>query len=133
VLLEWLETFLRSWGGSCLIVSHDRYFLDRVTTRTMDLSFGVLEDYSAPYSRYLELRTERMTRRLKEYEEQQEMIARTEEFIRKYKAGQRSREARGRQTRLDRLERIARPPERQDLNIRIGSAVRSGQSVLTTS
>ena len=131
-MLEWLESFLRSWSGACLIVSHDRYFLDRVTTRTMDLSFGVLEDYAAPYTRFLELRHERMTRRLKEYEEQQALIARTEEFIRKYKAGQRSREARGRQTRLNRLERVARPQERQDLNIRIGSALRSGTTVLST-
>jgi ATP-binding cassette subfamily F protein 3 len=131
-MLEWLESFLRTWGGACLIVSHDRYFLDRVTSRTMDLSFGVLEDYPAPYTRFLVLREERMARRLKEYEEQQELIARTEEFIRKYKAGQRSREARGRQTRLDRLERIARPQERQDLNIRIGTALRSGTTVLST-
>ncbi|MER3439327.1 MAG: ABC transporter ATP-binding protein, partial [Chloroflexota bacterium] len=93
-MLEWLESFLRSWGGACLVVSHDRYFLDRVTTRTLELSFGRLEDYPAPYSRYVVLRQERMARRLKEYEEQQEFIARTEEFIRKYKAGQRAREAR---------------------------------------
>ncbi|HEX5498379.1 MAG TPA: ATP-binding cassette domain-containing protein, partial [Thermomicrobiales bacterium] len=58
-MLEWLEDFLRSWTGACLIVSHDRYFLDRVTTRTLDLSFGRLEDYPAPYARYLELRKER--------------------------------------------------------------------------
>jgi len=130
-MLEWLELFLASWNGSCLIVSHDRYFLNRVTTRTLDLSFGRLEDYNAPYSRYLKLRDERMTRRLKEYEEQQVFIARTEEFIRKYKAGQRSREARGRQTRLERLDRIVRPQERQELNIRLGSALRSGRTVLS--
>jgi ATP-binding cassette subfamily F protein 3 len=130
-MLEWLETFLRSWGGSCLIVSHDRYFLDRVTTRTLDLAFGRLEDYNAPYTRYLVLREERMARRLKEYEEQRAFIARTEEFIRKYKAGQRSREARGRQTRLERLERIDRPQERQELNIKLGSAFRSGRTVLS--
>jgi ATP-binding cassette subfamily F protein 3 len=131
-MLEWLEGFLRTWNGSCLIVSHDRYFLDRVTTRTLDLAFGRLEDYPAPYSRYLALREERMSRRLKEYEEQQAFIARTEEFIRKYKAGQRSREARGRQTRLERLERIERPQERQDLNLRLGAAYRSGRTVLST-
>src|SRR5688500_1379808 len=108
-MLEWLETFLRGWNGACLVVSHDRYFLDRVTSRTLDLAFGRLEDYPAPYGRFLELREERMSRRLQEYEEQQEFIARTEEFIRKYKAGQRSREARGRQTRLERLERVERP------------------------
>lgn len=132
-MLEWLESFLRSWHGSCLIVSHDRYFLDRVTTRTLDLSFGRLEDYPAPYTRYLTLREERMARRMKEYEEQQAFINRTEEFIRKYKAGQRSREARGRQTRLERLDRLDRPRERQALNIKLGSAFRSGATVLRTS
>jgi len=131
-MLEWLETFLRGWNGACLIVSHDRYFLDRVTNRTMEVAFGTVEDYPAPYSRYLTLRQERYERRLKEYEEQQEFIARTEEFIRKYKAGQRSREAKGRQTRLDRLERIARPQQHQELNIRLTSATRSGRMVLST-
>ena len=131
-MLEWLETFLRSWNGACLIVSHDRYFLDRVTTRTLDLSFGRLEDYPAPYARYLTLREERMARRLQEYEEQQAFINRTEEFIRKYKAGQRSKEARGRQTRLERLERLERPQEHEGLRLRMGAAVRSGRSVLQT-
>ena len=133
VMLEWLETFLRSWSGACLVVSHDRYFLDRVTTRTLDLSFGTLEDYPAPYARYLVLREERMARRLQEYEEQQAFIARTEEFVRKYKAGQRSREARGRQTRLERLERLERPREQEGLKLKLGSAVRSGRDVLSLS
>lgn len=133
VMLEWLEGFLRSWPGASLIVSHDRYFLDRVTTRTLDLSFGTLEDYPAPYARYLELREERMSRRRQEYEEQQAFIDRTEEFIRKYKAGQRSKEARGRQTRLERMERLERPREQQGLNLRINSSLRSGREVLALS
>ncbi len=132
-MLEWLESFLRSWGGACLIVSHDRYFLDRVTTRTLDLSFGRLEDYPAPYARYLTLREERMARRRQEYEEQQAFIARTEEFIRKYKAGQRSKEARGRQTRLERLERLERPEEHEALRLRVNPTVRSGREVLSLS
>ncbi len=131
-MLEWLETFLRTWNGACLIVSHDRYFLDRVTTRTLDLSFGRLEDYPAPYAKYLPMREERMARRLKEYEEQQEFIARQEEFIRKYGNGQRYREARGRQKKLDRLERIPRPQEHDRLHMRITGAVRSGRTVLST-
>ncbi len=131
-MLEWLETFLRGWNGACLIVSHDRYFLDRVTTRTLDLSFGRLEDYPAPYARYLVLREERMARRQKEYDAQQAHIAHQEEFIRKYGAGQRYREARGRQKKLDNLERIARPEHHEKLNLRLGAAVRSGRSVLTT-
>ena len=132
-MLEWLESFLRSWGGACLVVSHDRYFLDRVTTRTLDLSFGRLEDYPAPYARYLALREERMARRRQEYEEQQAFIARTEEFIRKYKAGQRSKEARGRQTRLERMERLERPEEHEALRLRVNPTVRSGREVLSLS
>ena len=130
-MLEWLEGFLRGWSGACLIVSHDRYFLDRVTTRTLDLSFGRLEDYPAPYARYLRLREERMSRRVQEYEEQQAFIARTEEFVRKYKAGQRSKEARGRQTRLERLERLDRPQEHEGFRVKMNTAVRSGQTALS--
>lgn len=131
-MLEWLETFLRSWNGACLIVSHDRYFLDRVTTRTLDLSFGRLEDYPAPYAKYLPMREERMIRRVKEYEEQQEHIAKTEEFIRKYGNGQRYREARGRQKKLDRLVRLPRPQEHNRIHLRLGSPVRSGRMVLSS-
>jgi len=131
-MLEWLEEFLGRWNGACLIVSHDRYFLDRVTTRTLDLSFGRLEDYPAPYANYLPMREERMARRLKEYEEQQEFIARQEEFIRKYGAGQRYREARGRQKKLDRLERIERPQEHDQMRLRLNSPVRSGRTVLSS-
>lgn len=129
--IEWLEGFLKGWNRAFIVVSHDRYFLDKVTTRTLDLAFGKLEDYPAPYNRYLKLREERMTRRQKEYEEQQEFIARTEEFIRKYKAGQRTREARGRETRLARLERLERPQEHQQLNLRMRADLRSGRTVLT--
>jgi ATP-binding cassette subfamily F protein 3 len=132
-MLEWLENFLTSWRGAFLVVSHDRYFLDRVTNRTLDLSFGRLEDYPASYARYLVLREERFERRLQEYEEQQDHIAKTEEFIRRYKAGQRSREARGRQTRLDRLERIARPMEHAALKLHTAPVLRSGREVLTAS
>ena len=132
-MLEWLEEFLGRWTGACLIVSHDRYFLDRVTTRTLDLSFGRLEDYPAPYAKYLPMRAERETRRRKEYEEQQEFIARQEEFIRKYGAGQRYREARGRQKKLDRLERIDRPQDHDQMRIKLSANVRSGRQVLTSS
>ncbi|HEX5505908.1 MAG TPA: ABC-F family ATP-binding cassette domain-containing protein [Thermomicrobiales bacterium] len=130
--LEWLENFLASWRGTYLVVSHDRYFLDRVTGRTLDLAYGRLEDYPAGYSRYLTLREERLTRRQKEYEAQQEFIAKTEEFIRRFKAGQRSREARGRATRLARLERLERPREPEKLKLAINANLRSGRVVLAT-
>ncbi len=132
-MLEWLEDFLSRWHGACLIVSHDRYFLDRTTTRTLDLSFGRLEDYPASYAKYLPMRAERRARHIKEYEEQQEYIQRQEEFIRKYGAGQRYREARGRQKKLDRLERIPRPQDYQEMHLKLPSNVRSGRMVLTSS
>jgi ATP-binding cassette subfamily F protein 3 len=129
--IEWLENFMRNWNRAFIVVSHDRYFLDRVTNRTLDMAFGKLEDYPGGYNRYLKLREERMARRLKEYEEQQEFINRTEEFIRKYKAGQRSKEARGRETRLARLERIERPQEHDQLHLRMRADLRSSRNVLT--
>jgi len=132
VALEWLEGFMTSHRGAFIVVSHDRYFLDKVTSRTLDLTFGRLEDYPAGYGRYLILREERMARRMKEYEEQQAFIARTEEFVRKYKAGQRSKEARGRATRLARLERIERPQESEKLKLSIAADLRSGRVVLGT-
>jgi ATP-binding cassette subfamily F protein 3 len=92
--LEWLENFLRNWNRTFIVVSHDRYFLDRVTTRTLDLSFGTLEDYAGGYSRYLVLREERMSRRMQEYEEQQELIQGIEELISRYNSGQSSLEER---------------------------------------
>jgi ATP-binding cassette subfamily F protein 3 len=130
--LEWLEGYLHSWRGSMIVVSHDRYFLDRVTTRTLEVAETHLDEYPGNYSKYVRLRGERLARWAKEYEEQQEYIARTEEFIRRYKAGQRSKEARGRQTLLDRMERIERPPIDQRLSFKIGARIESGQIVLAT-
>ena len=109
--LEWLETYLNEWKGAMVVVAHDRYFLDKVVLRTIELAFGRIEEYPGNYTTYLRLREERMERRQREYEAQQAHIAHTEEFIRRYKAGQRSREARGRQKLLDRLERVARPQD----------------------
>src|SRR5260370_36376873 len=98
-----------------LIVAHDRYFLDKVVSRTIELAFGRIEEYPGNYTKYLDLREERMERRLREYEAQQAHIAHTEEFIRRYKAGQRSREARGRQKLLDRMDRAVRPQHLAEL------------------
>ncbi|MGZ3638343.1 MAG: ribosomal protection-like ABC-F family protein [Ktedonobacterales bacterium] len=130
--LEWLEGYLTGWRGAVIVVSHDRYFLDRVSTRTIEIDHQRAEEYPGNYTRYVRLHAERLDRWIKEYEEQQEYIARTEEFIRRYKAGQRSKEARGRQTLLDRMERIERPPIDQKLKFKLGARIESGQTVLTT-
>src|SRR5260370_18336923 len=130
--LEWLETYLANWKGAMVVVAHDRYFLDKIVSRTMEMAFGRIEEYPGNYTKYLRLREERMERRLREYEAQQAHIAHTEEFIRRYKAGQRSREARGRQKLLDRLERVERPQYFPGLNFEFNSVVDSGQVVLST-
>jgi len=117
--IEWLEGFLRLSRAGMLIVSHDRRFLEHTADDILELQAGAGEWYPGNYRQYLRLRRERRAVRQKEYEAQQEYIARTEEFIRRYKAGQRAREARGRQTKLDRLERVAPPADDQQIRIRL--------------
>src|SRR5581483_11636573 len=130
--LEWLENYLSSWKGAMVVVAHDRYFLDKIVSRTIELAFGRIEEYPGNYTKYLHLREERMERRMREYEAQQEHIAHTEEFIRRYKAGQRSREARGRQKLLDRLERVERPQDFPELHFEFTPVTDSGSLVLST-
>ena len=123
--IEWLEGFLRLSRAGLLIVSHDRRFLEHTADDILELQAGAGEWYPGNYSQYVRLRRERRAVRQKEYEAQQEYIARTEEFIRRYKAGQRAREARGRQTRLDRLARVAPPADEQQIRIRLKASVTS--------
>src|SRR5438874_2843044 len=130
--LEWLETYLLSWKGAMMVVAHDRYFLDKVVSRTIEIAFGRIEEYPGNYTKYLHLREERMERRLREYEAQQAHIAHTEEYIRRYKAGQRSREARGRQKLLDRLERVERPQDFPEMHFEFSPVVDSRLVVTST-
>lgn len=130
--LEWLETYLNDWKGAMVIVAHDRYFLDKVVSRVIELAFERIEEYPGNYTTYLKLREERMERRQREYEAQRAYIAHTEEFIRRYKAGQRSREARGRQKLLDRMERVERPQDFAEMHFEFNSVIDSGQMVLST-
>ncbi len=132
VALEWLETYLSGWKGAMVVVAHDRYFLDKVVSRTIEMAFGRIEEYPGNYTRYLQLREERMERRMREYEAQQAHIAHTEEFIRRYKAGQRSKEARGRQKLLNRLERVERPQDFPEMHFEFTPTVESGLVVIST-
>src|SRR6202521_2025241 len=123
--IEWLEGFLRLSRAGMLMVSHDRRFLEHTADDILELQAGSGEWYPGNYRQYVRLRRERRALRQKEFEAQQEYIARTEEFIRRYKAGQRAREARGRQTRLDRLDRVAPPADDQQIRIRLKASVTS--------
>src|SRR5688572_22702200 len=129
---EWLEEFLGSAPQAVVITSHDRWFLDKVAKRVWELAFGKLETFTGNYSQYAALRAERHERQLKEFEAQQRHIAKTEQFIDRYRAGQRARQARGRQKLLDRLERVERPRDAGAMKLQIGSTLRSGETVLAT-
>lgn len=128
--LEWLEDYLQSWPHSLVVVSHDRYFLDKVATRVWELNHGRLEAYRGNYSHYVEQREAKRLRQEREFEAQQAYIAKTEEFIRRYKAGQRSREAKGREKRLNRLARVEAPQRDRAMAMRLEADLRSGDQVL---
>jgi len=130
--LEWLEGYLLSWPGSLVVVAHDRRFLDKIATEVWELSFLRLETYAGNYSAYVQQRAERLARRRKEYEAQREYITRTEEFIRRYIAGQRTKEAQGRRKRLERLERLERPREERAVHMRLEAKLRGGRVALST-
>ncbi len=107
--LEWLETFLIERQLTALVSSHDRWFLDKVTSRTLSIEDRTVIEYKGAYTHYTRQRADREAAQATAAGRQAEEIARTEEFIRRYGAGQRSKEARGRGKKLARLERIEAP------------------------
>ena len=133
--IEWLEAFLLKWEGALLMVSHDRYFMDRVAGVIWEMNWGQVQVYRGNYSHYVQQREARHARLLEEYRRQQEHIAKEEDFIRRYMAGQKTRQAQGRLKRLERFvrdEAIDRPREAQTIRLRLRSDYRSGEKVLMT-
>ncbi|MBJ7609753.1 MAG: ABC-F family ATP-binding cassette domain-containing protein [Candidatus Dormibacteraeota bacterium] len=130
--IEWLEEYMGEVRTTFVLVSHDRRFLDRVCTSVLELGNGLAEEYPGNYTQYVRLRAERRARRQKEFDAQQAHVTHQEEFIRKYKAGQRAKEARGRQKQLDRIERVAPPPRERRPRLRFTTAPVS-QILLKTS
>ena len=124
--LGWLEDFLAGFKYAALVVSHDRYFLDRVCAEMWEMERGKLQRFPGNYSKYRALKQAQVERNQKEFERQREYIAKEEYFIQRYKAGQRSREARGRETRLARLERIESPQSEKTISLGRQSASRTG-------
>ncbi|MCO6452988.1 MAG: ABC-F family ATP-binding cassette domain-containing protein [Caldilineales bacterium] len=134
--IEWLENALMGWQGGMVIVAHDRYFLDRVATRIWELAWGELTIFRGNYSHYAIQRDERIERLHKEFEAQQAVIAKEEDYIRRNLAGQNTRQAQGRRTRLERMladGRIARPRRRRRMSVQMQARLRSGTLVLSTS
>ncbi len=112
--VEWLEDFVRSYRGTVLVISHDRRFLDRVATRIIELEGGEMRSYSGNYSAFQQKKAAEDLAYQRAFEKQQAHIVQTEAYIRRFKAGIKSKQARGRQLQLDRLERLEdRAPERR--------------------
>ena len=129
--IQWLEEYLKNYNGAVLLISHDRAFLDNVTTRTIELSLGKAYDYKVPYSKFVELRAERRQQQMAAYENQQRLIEKTEEFIEKFRyKPTKSNQVQSRVKQLERLERIEVDEEDLSrLNIKFPPAPRSGQIV----
>ncbi|MQG78368.1 MAG: ABC-F family ATP-binding cassette domain-containing protein [SAR202 cluster bacterium] len=130
--VTWLERYLTHFAPAVVVVSHDRYFLDEMATQIWEIDHGRMNVFPGNFSKYRVIKGERDLRQAKEYEAQQEFIAKEQAFIDRYRAGQRSREAKGRETRLGRLERIDRPDVDRSISMSSAAASRTGQLVLST-
>ena len=108
--LTWLERFLARFNHAFIVVSHDRYFLDKMVSTIWEVESGSVNTFKGNYSAYRNQQNELLIRRQREYQRQQEFIAKEQTFIERYRAGQRAREARGRATRLAKLKRQEAPP-----------------------
>ena len=126
--IEWLEGYLKDYRGSLVLISHDRKFLDNVTNRTVEIMLGRIHDYKVPYSKYLELRKERLEQQRAAFENQQRMIEKTEEFIEKFRyKPTKSNQVQSRVKQLEKLERIEVDLEdKSALAVKFPPAPRSG-------
>src|SRR5207237_5568771 len=130
--VEWLEEFLASYKSAYVIISHDRYFLDRACTRIVEIENGRAVSYNGNYSAFLIEREERREAQMRAYENQQQLIAKTEEFIRRNLAGQKTKQAKSRRKMLEKLERVdAVRPDQSSGDFRLQAIERTGNHVLT--
>lgn len=125
----WLENFIRTSGKAVVVISHDRAFVDAITTRTIEISMGRIYDYKASYSHYLELRKERREQQLKQYEQQQKEIAETQEFIERFKGTySKTNQVQSRVRMLEKMEIIEVDEEdTSSIHLKFPPSPRSGQ------
>ncbi|HEY0324091.1 MAG TPA: ABC-F family ATP-binding cassette domain-containing protein [Pyrinomonadaceae bacterium] len=130
--VEWLEEFLSAYASAYVIISHDRYFLDRTSTRIVEVELGRASSYTGNYSAYLVEREVRREAQQRAYANQQQLIAKTEEFIRRNLAGQKTKQAKSRRKMLEKLERIESVrPDQSSGDFRLKAVERAGTQVLT--
>ena len=134
-MLAWLESYLKNYQGTLLVVSHDRYFLDRIVGRIFDMGGGTLTSYTGNYSEYLVKKAERLETMRREYEKQQAEIARQEEMIRRFKqhgTEHLAKRARSREKRLAHVEVLEKPELLQDkMKLSFEADYKSGGEVLS--
>jgi ATP-binding cassette subfamily F protein 3 len=131
--IEFLEEFLQSFNGSYLLISHDRTFLNRAIGKIIELSHGKLIEYNGNYERFLQLREERMEKMAVDYERQQEYIEKTQDFIRRNLAGQKTKQAKSRRKALEKIDELERPATDETFaNFRLDAGPRSGAIAMTT-
>src|ERR687893_713101 len=129
--VEWLEEFLSGYKSAYVIISHDRYFLDRACTRIVEVELGKAVSYTGNYSAFLVEREERREIQMRAYENQRHLIAKTEEFIRRNLAGQKTKQAKSRRTMLQKLERVeAIRPDAPQGNFQLKGVERTGNQTL---
>ena len=133
--IEWLEDYLKEYRGSLVLISHDRKFLDNVTNRTVEIMLGRIHDYKVPYSKYLELRAERIAQQKAAYENQQRMIEKTEELIEKFRyKPTKSNQVQSRVKALEKLDRIEVDlQDKAAMVVKFPPAPRSGDVVFKAS
>ena len=130
--IEFLEEFLQDFKGSYLLISHDRTFLNRTIEKIVELAHGKLIEYPGNYERFLRIREERMEKMAVDYERQQEFIEKTQDFIRRNIAGQKTKQAKSRRKMLDKLDEAERPETDETFaNFRLEAGPRSGAVALT--
>ncbi|MCQ2372685.1 MAG: ABC-F family ATP-binding cassette domain-containing protein [Phascolarctobacterium sp.] len=129
-MTQWLEEYLKEFKGGLLVVSHDRAFLDNVATRIIEMEGGRLQSFKGNYSKYLDQKAIQTQTLEAAYNAQQEYIRKTEDYIRRFKAGIKSKMARGRQSQLNRLERLDAPVHNEEFELRLPSATECADRVL---
>ncbi len=128
--VEWLEDFLAEYKSAFVIISHDRFLLDRTATKIVEIARHRAIVYSGNYTSYVRQREERLALQAKEYEQQQELISRTEEFIRRNIAGQKTKQAKSRRKMLEKIDRVEAVQQDHTSHFGLQSVVRTGDNVL---
>ena len=127
--LEWLEYFLSDYNNAFVIISHDRYFLERTVSKIVEIEHGQASFYPGTYSFYVKEKALRKAQQQKAFDAQQSEIARTEDYIRRNIAGQKTKQAQSRRKTLEKLERIESPTERRDMGLKFQTSTRGGDRV----